>query len=370
MLLQIQDPQNKSSFTLHEALIKACANAKSGGGAFAFVTGDGAKLYLEDKSFSTFLKDGYFNLVIGIDEITNLRALDMLGTLSKTKSNLLVQAFSHNLTQSIFHPKFCWFKNKNGGVLVIGSGNLTVSGLRKNWEAFSVIDLSERDIQEVEKTWLEWKENCKEFIKPLSDDGVRQKAKQNIIKRRTKILSEVEEEEVIIEISPEDEHPDDFNVWKVQDTDKVLIREIPKGSTRWNQANFDKDSFENFFGSESWNNSYRILLKQVRDDNNLIEVENRQAVSVKSHNWRFELGAAAGIEYPEKSRPIGIFIKVGLRMFLYTLVMPTSAYYSEVDKYLESKWSGNKRNMRTISLEVAELKIKCPNLPFWKVVNI
>lgn len=362
MIFKFQDPTNNSSPTLHEALNAACNNAQSGGGAFAFVTRGGVRLYMKDTPFGGFIQNGTFELVVGIDEVTNPHTLEILGQLLVSFPNLSVSAFAHNHQDSIFHPKFCWFKKNNGGTLIVGSGNLTVRGLRNNWEAFTVMELTNPQINEVIKIWNEWKQNCEPFFKPISDNDVILRVQQNAFRRRPIVAPAALEEPVAEEGQEEDS--EDTTPWRISEGQSVLVAEIPRAKNRWNQGNFDQDSFENFFGSTRWNNNYRILLR-VAADGNLEDVENRQAVSVKSHNWRFELGAAAGLNYPGNGRPTGVFIRVGIRMFVYALVMPGSPQYAEVDAFLTAQWHGRADRMRRVITSVANLRISCPTLSFW-----
>jgi HKD family nuclease len=365
MILNIQDPTNQDSLSLHEALISACTGAQLGGGVFAFVTVGGVRLYLEDNTFLNFVSNGRFDLVVGIDEITNTQTLEFLGRLSVASPNLNVQAFSHDSRESIFHPKFCWFRKAEGGTLIVGSGNLTVRGLRKNWEAFIIHNLTEEELIDVERIWNEWRDNCNDLLRPIDDVGVIARAEQNIIRRRRIIQAEREILPVEIEEILEFEEPEDSSPWIVEDTQAVLIAEIPAGGNRWNQANFNQISFENFFGGIRWDNSYRILLRSVNNDGSLEEIENRQAVSVKSHNWRIELASAAGLDYPILGRPTGVFIRVGVRMFLYKLIMPDSDFYDQINAYLTEEWNGPANRMRRIQTDVITLRNNCPTLPFW-----
>jgi hypothetical protein len=372
MAFKFQNPADLNSPSLHEALLAASTGAISGGAAFAFVTRGGIRLYLQDESFGSFIQNGTFELIVGIDEITNPQSLEALGEVTAAAPNLKVQAFSHNHRDSIFHPKFCWYKKVIGGTLVIGSGNLTVRGLRNNWEGFSVIELSEVEIQEVISTWNAWKLNCGPFFKSITDEEVATRVLQNRYRRRAASVVNVDDEVGIIHEDVEgnvDEDPEDTTPWDIQDTQTVLIAEIPAGGNRWNQANFNQEFFESFFGGTRWDNSYRILLREVDGNGDPLPVENRQAVSVASHNWRFELGAAAGLDYPnpEDGRPTGIFIRVGIRMFLYVLVMPDSPLYAEVNTLLNTHWTGRADRMRRILVDVNMLREACPSLPFWQM---
>ncbi|MGS0765302.1 phospholipase D family protein [Syntrophomonas curvata] len=375
MNFYIQDPTYPESYSLHEALLSACEGAIYGGGTYAFVTPGGVKLFLEDQVFIDFVSNGSFKLVVGIDEITSDRALETLGRLSEEYSNNLeISAFSHNTKGSLFHPKFSWFKTDSGGTLVLGSGNLTEKGLRRNREAFTVIDVDEAKINEIEERWNDWLAHNGNCLKSVDDIDVLNKVKENAmlssrIYRKSHLETDVDvqdEEEIQVEPIIENE---DFEAWSFADRDSVLITEIPKSGNRWNQVNFDKNSFINFFGAQPGDNSLRILLRNVLSDGTLDEIEVRPSVSVVCHNWRFELKAAANKLYPINDRPIGIFIRVSPRMFLYVLAMPTDVFYYEVRQFLDQKYNGRADRMKRYQATVQEVKTFCGNLPFWNIID-
>src|SRR6185437_7234180 len=156
MTLFLQDPDDSDGIYLVEALLEACQNASRGGGAFAFATAAGAKLFLEDQAFVAFAVANSFDLIIGIDAITNQDALNAIAKAATGASGMKVYVFLHDRLNSLFHPKFCWFRTQVGGQLIVGSGNLTIGGLRANWEAFSVTPLRKSEADEVEATWARW----------------------------------------------------------------------------------------------------------------------------------------------------------------------------------------------------------------------
>jgi len=108
----IQDPNYPNSYSLHEALLRACEGAEYGGGAYAFVSTGGIKLFFEDEAFLRFINNGSFKIIVGIDEITNENAMIKLDALKNNYPNLEACAFLHDTQGSMFHPKFCWFKSK------------------------------------------------------------------------------------------------------------------------------------------------------------------------------------------------------------------------------------------------------------------
>jgi len=372
MNFYIQDPTVSNSYSLHEALLQASLDAECGGGAYAFVSQDGVKLLLEDPFFKVFVSNGKFKLVVGVDEITNENTLKRLSSLMQDYKGLEIIAFLHDVKSSMFHPKFSWFRKSQGGVLVIGSGNLTARGLRRNWEAFSVLNINKEEILKVEKYWNEWLTLCSGCLKPIDNKEVLEKAKANlrtIVFRKPKAKPRVKADKAEVKRWQEGIVPEDIQAWDFNDKDQVLIAEIPRGGDRWNQANFDIHTFSDFFGAQPGNNSLRILLRNVLKDGTLADIKIRLGVSVKSKNYRFELEVPSSVAYPSTGRPISIFIRVSTRMFLYILAMPTDSYYSCVRQFVDSRWQGRVDRMKRIRTTVEELKKSCLDLPFWKIAE-
>lgn len=374
-MLCIQDPSYENSKYLHETLLSECVDCTVGAGAYAFATKDGINLLLSDENFKKFLERGTYTLVVGTDDITNEHCINALIELEKKYcAHLKVKAYVHNGKGSTFHPKFSWFSNANGGSLVLGSGNLTQKGLRHNREAYSVIKYDLDGIAEISAEWDKWYTHSAPFLFDITDPVVMAKAKLNTEKIRAVNTAkstirkerQVQAGEIklvdIYKTQPKDQKTSDketrakdsdlenakpnadnvpitdedidvdASYWVISQDSPVLIAEIPKSGNRWKQANFDKKSFERYFGATCGENGeYRILLKSVNDDGSMNETEIRPSVSVSSQNYRFELEAANGLDYPKDSeRPIAIFAKVSCRDFIYMLLMPGNTHYNEV----------------------------------------
>ncbi len=367
MTFFIQDPKDPVSPFLHESLLEKCEQAIGGGGAFAFATKEGAELLLTDEAFKKFLKKHPFDLLVGIDETTNVRALQALKQLTDEFDRLKVRVFHHDLPEAIFHPKFCWFRHKSGGFLVVGSGNLTRKGLRGNWEAYTVTELTSKGVEEIEKKWREWIDFHSIWLKAPDDERVLARAALNIWRAKSGgiRIPEITETETIdgdLEVNPS----------ALQQSDAVLVAEIPKGGKgegRWKQAGFDLDTFRTFFEVEL-DAVHRIVLQYVNADGTLGQIESRPRISVKSSNYRFELGAAAGLPYPdlEQGRPIGVFIRIATRSFLYYLLMPNDLHYQIVLSFLKSRTvgrTGRADSMRRVKTNAVELRLAWPDSPLW-----
>ena len=405
----IQDPSYENSKYLHETLISECVGCTSGAGAYAFATKDGINLLLLDDNFKDFLETGTFTLIVGTDDITNEHSIVSLIELQKKYgSHLLVKAYVHSGKGSTFHPKFSWFHKNDGGVLVLGSGNLTQKGLRHNREAYNVVQYDEAGITEVVDEWNRWFVHSAPFLFDITDPVVLAKAKQNSEKIRAVSTAKaaVQKEHAIkpgeIKLSdiyktqPKDKKtgkkavakkmpaaPDnqptsiipavtdeeidiDASYWTINKDSAVLIAEIPKSGNRWKQANFDKSTFEHYFGATCGENGeYRILLKNVNDDGTMDETEIRPSVSVSSQNYRFELEAASDLEYPDgNERPIAIFAKVSRRDFIYMLLMPEHPNYDEVMAFI-GETAAPSMKMRRLQYIAGEVETRIPSLALW-----
>ena len=271
-------------------MIKSCSTSIEGKGAYAFASKGGIEILLKDSVFEALLERGKYSLIVGIDEITNLACLDVLNSIKQAKPNLIVKAFDHNNKGSLFHPKLSYFKNQDEtGTLIIGSGNLTLGGLRRNREAFNLLQLSVDELQRIEQYWNTWLLQSNVLLKEIDDADVLRKAKDNQYVRRTRIVPTDEDEYREVEAEVSGDEVDKIEVlhqdgWQFYPDSEVLIAEIPRSGDRWKQANFDIETFQNFFGATPGDNSQRILLRNINDDLSLSEIEVRPSVSVISQN--------------------------------------------------------------------------------------
>lgn len=401
-MFYIQDGKFSKSLTTHEAILTAATSANNrkayGAGVFAFATSGGASLVFEDVVLNNFLSGSHFTLIVGVDDITNTNALNKLRELrERYRPNFNVKVFCHNDSGSLFHPKFVWFKFEEEIRIITGSGNLTEKGLRRNREAFNFSHYLDEKAREFECYWNSWIEENDDNLYDLDDEEVIRKAAQNAVRfvKSRKMETEPEEEETSFTEIPASEpttinsagrneeeevlplegisqkilEDEDYEAWTLQDNFEVLIAEIPNNGNRWKQANFNVSVFEHFFGGIAGvNEERRILLRHVGSTGTLEEIEVRPTVSVRSRNYRVELKAAAGLEYPESDeRPIGVFIKVSTRTFIYSLLMPEDRNYNEVLRYLNNYQPRVGNRMRRYLTNVETLRVNCPNLTFWAI---
>ena len=406
----IQDPSYENSKYLHETLISECEGCTSGAGAYAFATREGINLLLLDDNFKVFLKTGIFTLIVGTDDITNEHSIVSLIELQKKYgSHLVVKAYVHNGKGSTFHPKFSWFQKADSGALVLGSGNLTLKGLRHNREAYNVIQYDNAGIAEVVDEWNRWFAHSAPFLFDITDPVVLAKAKQNSEKIRVVSTAKatVQRDNVItsgdIKLSdiykiqpkdkrtrkkvtsdkmPADSTPKtnpvapaiidedfdvDFSYWMFNRQATALIAELPgRENSRMGQANFSKEMFQNYFGAreKEEGKSYKILLKNINDEGLFGETEVRPGVISISQNYRFELRGAKGLVCGDNNRKvIAVFVKVANRDFMYTVLSSTHDDYDNILALLPDRKKANE--CRRVMFTVGEICDVAPNLKIW-----
>ncbi|SER05688.1 hypothetical protein SAMN05216522_110145 [Rosenbergiella nectarea] len=355
----LQNPASKEGNYLVDEILFQSKGAKKGGAHFAFMSSSGIDLLFKDERFISFIKDNHFFLTVGVDAITDEKALNEILKFNEKYANLVIKFFITEAKNSIFHPKFIWFQKEKHYVHIVGSGNLTAGGLRWNVEAYSTYICSVEKQNEI-YNWEKFLTENTDFLFDHDNERVKLALKRNTENR--KILAKIAKDKSILldEDTVKDEipepHPDNT----------ILIAEISKNGDRLQQVNFDKDNFFNFFDATTVQDeaTYNLFF-QVNKDGLMQEKEIRPAVVVKSHNYRFELNAVKGMKYPEEGKPIGVFLKIAAKSFLYMVVLPTENAHSVLDEFLTEKLGISSNRMRRIRIKAEEIRTRTPDLPIW-----
>lgn len=295
----------------------------------------------------------------------------------------------HTDSRNIFHPKVYLFENIDIFTLIVGSNNLTVPGLVRNIECSllikdiksnsihkefyeywkSILDGTEANLYSLTQALIDQlyadklilAESQRVVLYDNAEDKSGKDASKSMFKRpkmqalprgfvpgrhikaRKRVESDSlhDTESIVEQIT--------FNLGE-----EVLIAEIG-GGPRWKQVNFPVDIYENFFGATRGDNSYSIKLTNIAKDSTLGEPEIRQAVSVKSRNYRFEIKCAetSGTYPGEQDRPIGIFVKLDSNDFVYQVLLKADKRYNDIKTYLynESKNKGKELKRAIVHIE-------------------
>lgn len=86
-------------------------------------------------------------------------------------------------------------------------------------------------------------------------------------------------------------------------------------------------------------------------------------------NYRFELAAARGRDYPGdgQGRPIGVFVKMAPQAFIYQLLLPGDALYEVFSQFIEDEAGPSTQRMRRIRKSLSEVQQVVPGSPLWSV---
>ncbi len=303
-----------------------------------------------------------------------------------------------------FHPKFYLFDSHSVAIALVGSGNLTGGGLYTNYEHSLKLDLDltrtvdanirnrlvavwdglaaspTRIARNLDRSLFE------ELVarNHLIDEAVERGADETTeVQAEIGVGREPDEEEQGAPIfspfpvaaappiprasiaRPGRPSPAPVRAQRERRQEEVLFAEIPRAATRWNQANFDQRNFIDFFHADTPGN---LRLWHVSGVGRVArEAEIRPGVTVRSRNFRIELGAAAGLAYPANGRPIAVFVRRAPREFHYMLLLPGSAHYQQAENILARYARSRPGRMRRERIPRATAAREWPESPLWRV---
>lgn len=308
----------------------------------------------------------------------------------------------HTDDSNIFHPKIYLFENEDIFSLIVGSNNLTVPGLVQNIECSLLIkDINSNPVlgtfyqywkNIVDGTEVNLYPITRDLIDKLYEDKVitleseryekydngedkneiQDGRQRNILFKKAGIqrlpegfVPKRRKRKVIVRTTAEESGKEINTGTELRPIDEqVLIAEIGKGE-RWKQVNFPVKIFQEFFGAIRGDNTYSINLINIREDGSLGEVETRQAVTVKSNNFRFEINCkeTAG-NYPGgDEKPIGIFVKLDSSEFVYQVLMPGNDTYKKIRDYLYIEARPKRTNeLKRVIVDVEAIHALYPDL--------
>jgi hypothetical protein len=351
--LGLQDPGDPPG--LLEAIAEACDGATRGGVIFAWATVGGVNTLFEDPAFEQFLSGaGSFEVIVGVDSITDVPALDALVAGADRFAGLGVRAFYHDRPGILFHPKLSWFASPEGALtLITGSGNFTLGGLRRHWEAFTVIRVGPDRGDELEQQLGAWITRWSACLRELQDADVRARAASNAgreisLKRPAR---------------PEDELPEEET--EPVDTTEVLVTLLPRNPDRPRQANFKLVDYKGFFGLEV-GTKRRVLLQRVDADGTVHDPKVRESVENKrSKNYRLELD---GLDYSKRGYAVGVFVRMD-GVFLYRVLMPDDPSHDTLSSFIEEQYTGPAHHLGRVRTTVAVLRAAWPESSLWEATS-
>lgn len=337
-----------------EVLVNAASGASHGGGIFAFASRTGIEMLLDDEELRPLLDVGGFELIIGVDSVTDERALEQLSDFAHRRDALIARVLVHG-KGGLFHPKLCWFRHGDRLHLVVGSGNLTLGGLTRNTEASTVAVMRDVEAAMAEgriRSWIERWGSC--LLPPDAAPALAAAA-----------ANSGSEGQLHRPMAQEDESVGAEDVPAATSGAKVLALDVSKNvAQKRTQLEVGKEKSETYFGGVA-GSAHRVLIQSVNSVGGVGPVEPpRVVVSSRSRNFRIELGAGHGRDYPEEGRPIALFVQGADAVFRYLLLWPEDPGHAKADAFLTSlagREMGSK--MRRETATVGKLREAWPASP-------
>ncbi len=305
----------------------------------------------------------------------------------------------HTDDSNIFHPKIYLFENEDIFTLIVGSNNLTIPGLVQNVECSlmikdiksnpvltkfydywgGILNGTEKHLYPLTQTLIEdlyadkliplESERIERYGKEKEESAVAGKGKRCRFKKMglqplPQGFSPKRKQRKVRVKAVTSDYNKDLQEELRNIGEQVLIAEIG-GGPRWKQVNFPIQIFKDFFGASRGDNTYKIELLNIAKDGTLGDVEQRQAVTVKSNNFRFEINCSeTSQKYPgNANRPIGLFVKIGNSEFLYQVIMPDYPVYSKIKDYLSLEATPKRENeLKRIIVDVEAIHALYPEL--------
>lgn len=350
--LAFQDPSADQPCYLYEEVIRELEQpyVVHFDGMFAFASAAGVESLLQDPDFDRFLTRGRTcSLVVGLDAVTNEATLNLLDSLCERHPGLHVRVF-HNDVADLFHPKLSRFVHADGGVtLVVGSGNLTPGGLRRNIEAYTVAVMDAQEIGTTAEVDAldEFMDRHAARIRVIDEEG-RARARANVYRGRRRGRGAPLDEAEVAEAEAAAEEISEAPPGEVP-TQRMMLAEVPRAGGRWHQVHFNRQAIEDYFRARA-NSTDRVFLYEVQPDGSLGPVEARKVVfSAANVNHKVEISAHRGAAYPTAGPPILVLREIGTRMHRYVMLLPGEVGYVEARAVLYSLPSIGRGAQRVIT---------------------
>lgn len=345
--LHLQNPGIDQRYAI-DAIGEAADGALIGVALFAFATTSGVDLLLEHPSVRKLTATGTLELIVGIDAITNRETLERLVAISRERKGLRPRVF-WNHSDGLFHPKLCWFRHSKNDAFVIGSGNLTPRGLRDSYEAFALLTGKHRELSRLTTNLRAFLNSHRSDIREIDDQALKRASKNTFAKSVA-----------VIEPSPTLRQPRRHS--ESAGASRTLVAEMPRGGSRWQQANFDFKTAQEFFEVAPSDDSLasELLLNELDSSGAPISQEVRRFTFTQSRNLRLHLGAQRGKAYPRSGRPVAVFRRIKARHFVYQVLLPGDEGYKAMTALLSRQIGGKVRRMLTTAAAVQAAWPACP----------
>ena len=345
--LRVQDPTNPPRSTLFDQLV-----ALADGGEvvwlrmfFGFLTGSGVDMLLGVPAVREILLHGEVEVLVGLDAVTDRPGLQRLLDLAEKNPQFKALVIK-NTTGALVHPKMLVARYADGrAVAVVGSNNLSFSGLTGNVEGYTIarFEPEERvNLSDWDQFILRWDPLITEI-----DDEALETAERNARRlRRLQAAAKKTSTKPGVGVVVSDGQAHETPALGVDDLgEALLVAQIPRAGNRWSQVHYSAKIIKNYFEAQRGD---PVFLRRFDS----LKVEEASVVySTSNMNYKIELGAAgeAG-EYPAEGRPVVLFRRESRerQRHRYMLLMPGDVGHAEMTSLAEAAFEGPRNQMRRV----------------------
>ena len=229
-----------------------------------------------------------------------------------------------NPSAALFHPKVARFEYPDGQrCMIVGSGNLTLGGLRQNFEAFSVTRAAEHETLDV-SSWDRFLGRHVGIIRDIDEEAL-ERASRNLFRRRRR--RDVESEPGAWQCQIQSLLQRQISNCLLGAPIAFLLPVFQKAGSRWHQVHFNIAVIEQFFRVQH-DTAQRVYLVECRQDGTFAEPEVRPCIySRVNMNPKIEIASHRAAPYPDAGQPIAIYRELQARSFAYMLLLPGDPGY-------------------------------------------
>ncbi len=337
--LRIQDPTNPPRSTLFDQVV-----ALADGGEvvwlrmfFGFLTGSGVDMLLGVAAVRDVLLHSDVEVLVGLDAVTDRPGLERLIGLARQNPKFKALVIK-NTTGALVHPKMLVARYADGrAVAVVGSNNLSSSGLTGNVEGYTIARFEPEERVNL-SDWDEFILRWGPLITEIDDEALETAERNTRRLRRLRTAAKKTSTKPGIGMVVSDGQAHETPALGVEDLgEALLVAQIPRAGNRWSQVHYSAAIIQDYFEAQQGD---QVLLRRFDTAN--VE-EARVVYSVSNKNYKIELGAASEAgEYPADGRPVVLFRRESRsrQRHRYMLLMPGDVGHAEMTTLAKTAFEG------------------------------
>ena len=363
--LRVQDPADPPRSSLFDEFVALVNNGEVVWLRmfFGFLTGSGMDALLGVPEVRDVLLHSEVEVLVGLDAVTDRLGLERLRELARSNPQFKPRVIKHT-RRGLVHPKMFVARYADGrAVAVVGSNNLSSSGLSRNVEGYTIARFEPEEPLDL-SDWDEFIQRWDPLIGGIDDEAL-EAAEQNerrLKRLRTAVRGTRSKPESGVVVSDGQVH--EVPASEIEDfeglEDLVLVAQIPKGGNRWSQVGYSAQIIRDYFDAVAGD---QVFLRRLGSAN----VEEPRVINPESNrNHRIELGAAreAG-EYPKEGPPVVLFRRErgALRHHQYMFLMPGDEGHSEMAELAEEEFEGPATQVSRVIVPRSRVMTAWPGCP-------